>query len=127
MSCRCSLVAGFVLACLAGPLHASDWPQFRGPGGSATSTEKHLPAEWAANKNVAWTAKVPGYGWSSPIAWGDKVFITTAITDKQTKPSGFGGFGGFGGFAGGGRGGRGGGRGGFGGFGGFFPQPGQIL
>ena len=60
---------------------------------------KHLPAEWSTDKNVAWKAKLPGYGWSSPITWGDKVFVTTAVSSKQTKPGGFGGFGrgGFGG------------------------------
>lgn len=96
-----------------------EWPQFRGPNGSATSAEKQVPAEWGADKNVAWKAKLPGYGWSSPIVWGDKVFVTTAITDKQRKPAaGFGGPGGFGA-----------GRPGAGGAGGFRgrPQPGQIL
>jgi outer membrane protein assembly factor BamB len=82
----------------------ADWPQFRGPNGSATTTETGLPAEWGADKNVAWKVTVPGYGWSSPVVWGDKVFVTTAVTDKQSKPSG--GFGGMGG-----------GRGGPGGFG----------
>jgi outer membrane protein assembly factor BamB len=88
----------------------SDWPQFRGPGGSATTAEKGLPGEWGADKNIAWKTSVPGYGWSSPIVWGDKVFVTTAISDKQKKPTaGFGG-----GFGGGRPGGGGGGRGGFG-------------
>jgi len=100
------------------------WPQFRGPNGSATSTNKELPEEWSGDKNIAWKAKLPGYGWSSPIVWGDKVFVTTAVTDKQQKPSGMFGPGEFGG----GRGGPGGpGRGGPGGFRGGPPQPGQIL
>src|SRR5262245_42852386 len=90
---------------------AADWPQFRGPNGSATTAETGLPVEWGTDKNVAWKADVPGYGWSSPIVWGDKVVVTTAVSDKQQKPSG--GFGG--GFGGGGPGGGpGGGRGGFG-------------
>jgi len=91
--------------------YGGDWPQFRGPNGSATTTGKDLPVEWSADKNIAWKATLPGYGWSSPIIWGDKVFITTAVADKQKKPSGFGG--GFGGGRGGfGGGGPGGGRGG---------------
>jgi outer membrane protein assembly factor BamB len=114
---------------------AEDWPQFRGPNGSATSAGKELPDKWAADQNIAWKAKVPGYGWSSPIIWGDKVFVTTAITEKQRKPSG--GFGGRGpggdGAPGGGRpggdGAPGGGRPGGGRPGGFGapPQPGQIM
>ena len=67
---------------------AADWPQFRGPNGSATSTDRNLPVEWSADKNVAWKVTIPGYGWSSPVVWGDKVFVTTAITAKQVKPTG---------------------------------------
>jgi outer membrane protein assembly factor BamB len=77
---------------------ADDWPQFRGPNGSATSPDAQLPAEWGRDKNVAWKVKLPGYAWSCPVVWGDKVFVTTAVSDKQTKPNGsFGGFGGPGG------------------------------
>jgi outer membrane protein assembly factor BamB len=71
--------------------HGDEWPQFRGPNGTGFSSETKLPAEWAADKNVAWKVKVPGYGWSSPVVWGDKVFVTTAVSDKQTKPRAFGG------------------------------------
>jgi outer membrane protein assembly factor BamB len=104
----CLIVAG-----LAAGARAADWPQFRGPNGSATSTEKQLPTEWSKEKNVAWKAQLPGYGWSCPIVWGDKVFVTTAVSDKQKKPSG--GFGPGGGGFGGGGGGFGPGGGGFGG------------
>ncbi len=76
---------------------AGDWPQFRGPGGTAQSEEK-LPTDWAADKNVHWKIELPGTGWSSPVVWGDKVFVTTAVTDNQRKPQpmnfGGGGFGG---------------------------------
>src|SRR5262249_48933800 len=76
--------------------------------------------------NVQWKVKIPGVAWSSPVIWGDRVFVTTAITDKQTKPRpGFGG-GGFGGGAGFGGGRPGGGRppgGGGGGFGGMRDRP----
>jgi outer membrane protein assembly factor BamB len=114
---RASLIVcvGLCIAVPSGVGLADDWPQFRGPGASATSPEKQLPAEWGEGKNIAWKAKVPGYGWSCPIVWGDKVFVTAAVSDKQTKPSaGFGGFG-KGGF----------GKGGFGkggGFGGRMPD-----
>src|SRR5438105_4115335 len=74
---------------------AGDWPQFRGPGGSGLVADAKLPTEWSAEKNIAWKAKLDGYGWSSPIVWGDKVFVTTAVTENQQKPSGGpgGGFG----------------------------------
>ncbi len=119
---------GFSVACLSA-MAGDDWPQFRGPNGSATSTEKQVPDKWGSDKNIAWKAKLPGYGWSSPIVWGDKVFLTTAVSDKQRKPqAGFGGPGEFGGGPPGGRG-SGGGRPGGGGPGMFpgFAPPGQIL
>src|SRR5713101_10203172 len=106
------------------------WPQFRGPNGAGLADESKPPSEWGADKNVQWKAAIPGVAWSSPIVWADKVFVTTAVTDKQTKPQaggGFGGMGGFGGGPGGGRGQPGGfGRGGRGGFGGP-PQIGQLM
>ncbi len=85
------------LVCLAAA-QAGDWPQFRGPGGTGLSDESKLPVTWGADKNVVWKVKVPGVAWSSPIVWGDKIFVTTAITDKQEKPKPFGGFPGGGGF-----------------------------
>lgn len=110
---------------------AGEWPQFRGPGGGAQIDGK-LPTEWAADKNVQWKIALPGFGWSSPVVWGDKVFVTTAVTDNQRKPQGMdfgGGFGkGKGGPPGDGKGkdgppGGGKGKGGPGGFGGRGPQP----
>lgn len=87
----------------------ADWPQFRGPTGDGVTQETSLPSEWAADKGIKWKAKIPGYAWSCPVVWGDKVFLTTAVSEKQTKPSMRGGFGG-GGFGGGGGGGFGGRR-----------------
>src|SRR5262245_12829582 len=93
-----ALALGALVPAAAG---GGDWPQFRGPGGNGLSAEP-IPAEWGPDKNVAWKVEVPGAAWSCPIVSGDKVFVTTAITDNQRKPSGgFGG--GFGGPPGGGR------------------------
>jgi outer membrane protein assembly factor BamB len=47
-----------------------------------------LPSEWGSDKNVLWKVTIPGSGWSSPIVWGDKVFVTTAITDSPAPPAG---------------------------------------
>jgi outer membrane protein assembly factor BamB len=57
---------------------AENWPGFRGPGGQGHSSEVELPLEWNEKKNVAWVAAIPGEGWSSPIVWNDRVFVTTA-------------------------------------------------
>lgn len=63
---------------LAASVSAENWPQWRGPGGQGISTEKQLPTEWAPNKNIAWKTELPS-GHSSPIVWGDRIFVTAAI------------------------------------------------
>ena len=61
------------------------WPQFRGHAGRAVSAIDTLPTKWSTTINVAWRTDVPGRGWSSPIVWGDQVFVTTAISAKAFK------------------------------------------
>ena len=58
---------------------AANWPQWRGPDGSGISTEKNLPAAWTPTTNIKWKAAIPGRGHSSPIVWGNRVFVTTAV------------------------------------------------
>jgi outer membrane protein assembly factor BamB len=55
---------------------AETWPQWRGPRGTGLSGETGLPAEWSRDKNIAWKAPLGGLGVSSPIVWGDRVFVT---------------------------------------------------
>jgi len=57
----------------------SNWPQWRGPEGSGVSAERNLPVEWGEAKNVRWKTPLPGKGHSSPVVWGKRVFVTTAI------------------------------------------------
>ena len=63
---------------VAVPLHAENWPRFRGPTGQGISTEKALPLTWSAESNIIWKTEVPGQSWSSPVVWGDRVFLTTS-------------------------------------------------
>jgi len=58
---------------------AANWPQWRGPGGTGVSAEKNLPAEWGPAKNIKWKSAIAGRGHSSPVVWGNKIFLTTAI------------------------------------------------
>src|SRR5688572_26749457 len=112
MLLRSSFLVALALGCAATLFAADDWPQFRGPSGNAVGSGERLATEWNSEKNIAWKAKIPGFAWSQPIVWGDKILVTTAITENQQKPrAGGGGFGGFGGPGGQGGGGR---RGGFG-------------
>ncbi|MBI4603388.1 MAG: PQQ-binding-like beta-propeller repeat protein [Planctomycetes bacterium] len=61
------------------------WPQFRGPGSRGVSEEAGLPEEWSREKNVVWKAPVPGRGWSSPVVWGGRVFVTTAVSEGDEE------------------------------------------
>ena len=67
------------LALLATTVGAANLPQMRGTGGTGVSTEKNLPAEWTPTKNIKWKTPIAGRGHSSPVVWGNKVFLTTAI------------------------------------------------
>jgi outer membrane protein assembly factor BamB len=88
-----SAVAVSVCAIILPVLQGNDWPQFRGPNGSGVS-ESPLPTEWALEKNIKWKASMAGVGWASPVIVGKQVFIATAISEKQVKPTAGGGFGG---------------------------------
>jgi len=60
-----------------------NWPQWRGPGGLGISESTNYADEWSAEKNVAWKTAVPGRGHSSPVIWGDRIFLTTSIEKDQ--------------------------------------------
>jgi len=63
----------------------ANWPQWRGPAGQGISTEKNLPTTWTATKNIKWKTPIEGLGHSSPIVWGKKIFLTTAL-DGEVIP-----------------------------------------
>ncbi|MHC4879652.1 MAG: outer membrane protein assembly factor BamB family protein [Planctomycetota bacterium] len=54
----------------------ADWPQFRGPGGNGTAAEALPPVTWSDSENIVWKTPLPGRGASSPIVWGDRIFLT---------------------------------------------------
>ncbi len=61
------------------------WPQFRGPQGAGVLADGKLPTSWTTKDNVAWSAEVQGRGWSSPVAWDNTVFLTSAISGGKFK------------------------------------------
>ena len=63
----------------------ANWPQFRGPGARGIAEFPDIPDTWSATKNVAWKTDLPGRGWSSPIVWGDRVFLTTVINKGKLE------------------------------------------
>src|SRR5947208_2367448 len=62
-------------------LSAANWPQFRGPQASGLDTNAPAPVQWEVEKgeNIRWQATLPGLGHSSPILWGERVYVTTAV------------------------------------------------
>ncbi len=65
-----------LLAVLALPTLAADWAQFRGPGGSGVSDAKGTPLNWSDTTGIVWKTDLPGPGTSSPIVFGNKIFLT---------------------------------------------------
>jgi hypothetical protein len=64
-----------------------NWPQWRGPLSSGVAPHGDPPTEWSETKNVKWKIKVPGDSTATPIIWGDKIFLTTAVeTEKEGEP-----------------------------------------
>ncbi|MCF7974978.1 MAG: PQQ-like beta-propeller repeat protein, partial [Phycisphaerae bacterium] len=71
-----SLLAFLPLTISAKMVSAGNWPQFRGPGGRGVSDETELPSQWSETQNLKWKISLPGPGSSSPIVYGDRLFIT---------------------------------------------------
>jgi outer membrane protein assembly factor BamB len=69
----------------ADPKPEDTWPGFRGHEMSGVAPAAKVPDRWSATENVKWAAPIAGHGWSSPIVWGDTVFVTSAISGKPFK------------------------------------------
>lgn len=73
-----------VVAIAAGPrsVFAENWPQWRGPQGTGVSAESNLPTKWSDETGLAWKAKLPEWGRSTPVVWNDAVFVTSEAGGK---------------------------------------------
>jgi outer membrane protein assembly factor BamB len=76
------LLAGVLTAGLPASA-AVNWPQFRGPTGDGISQETGLPVTWSESEHVGWKTAVHGKAWSSPVIWGNQVWLTTAPEDGK--------------------------------------------
>ncbi|HEY6167139.1 MAG TPA: PQQ-binding-like beta-propeller repeat protein [Verrucomicrobiae bacterium] len=79
----------FAVVCLlclfvANSSRAGNWPAWRGPLGTGICEEKNLPTKWSATENVKWRIALPEAGNSTPIVWGDRVFVTQAVGARRT-------------------------------------------
>jgi outer membrane protein assembly factor BamB len=69
---------------LSGSCAAENWPCFRGPSRQGVTASTALPVKWSATENVRWKVAIPGAAWSSPIVWGDRIFLTAADDGGQS-------------------------------------------
>lgn len=70
-------------AALAAEISSENWANWRGPNVNGTSTSAQPPVTWSEEENVKWKVPIPGSGSSSPIIWGDKLFLLTAVPVEQ--------------------------------------------
>jgi outer membrane protein assembly factor BamB len=73
----------------AAKAEAENWPQWRGPARNGISTEKNLPVKWTRTENVAWKLAMPALSGSTPVIWGDRIFLNVAdaLPDTGTAPT----------------------------------------
>jgi len=72
------------LPCLSSGLRAFDWPNWRGPSFDGVSPEKSLPLKWSRTENVRWRVPLAERGNSTPILWGDRIYLTQPL-EKQNR------------------------------------------
>jgi outer membrane protein assembly factor BamB len=69
-------------ATLSAAVIADNWPQWRGPSLNGISTEKNLPIKWTTEENITWKLAMPSWTGSTPIIWGENIFLNTADGDE---------------------------------------------
>ncbi|MGW8316771.1 MAG: outer membrane protein assembly factor BamB family protein [Bacteroidales bacterium] len=79
--------ATFLMAALLGTACTTNWPQYRGPDQNLVVTQANLPSEWGDDENIRWSTGIDGDSWSSPVVWGNKIFVTAAVPVKVNPPA----------------------------------------
>jgi outer membrane protein assembly factor BamB len=64
---------------------AANWPAWRGPFGTGVCLETNLPLRWSTNENVRWRTALPERGNSTPVIWGERVFVTQAVEKEHSR------------------------------------------
>lgn len=87
------MMLAFTVFCLlvAAVPAASDWPHWRGPNRNGLVDGANPPVEWSEGKNIRWKTPIPGMGHATPVVWGERIFVQTAVmTDKIAADAGRG-------------------------------------
>jgi outer membrane protein assembly factor BamB len=66
---------------------STDWPRWRGPTADGIADDRPLAIRWSRTENVIWSAELPGWGTSSPVVFGDRVFVTTEVRGEGQRKS----------------------------------------
>src|SRR5687767_13102702 len=77
------LSASLCLGAASLPRAGDHWPQFRGPTGQGLTDSTGVPLNWSETQNVKWKTPIHGRSWSSPVIWGNQVWLTTATEDGR--------------------------------------------
>ncbi len=85
-SARAAASVALVLLAPPSRLVAQNWPQWRGPSSQGVSAESGLPTRWSATGDIAWKVPLAGTGTSSPIVWGDRIFVTSQVGQAPVAP-----------------------------------------
>ena len=86
---RQKAVGLLMVLCGAGVLFAQNWPQWRGPLMTGEAPAGNPPVAWSETENIAWKTAIPGAGHATPVVWGHRVFVLTAVPDEAAvvKPA----------------------------------------
>lgn len=74
-----------VVVAASAPLLAENWPSWRGPGGMGISVDAAAPIRWTKTEHVRWRVELPEPGNSTPVVWGDRVFVTQALAKQNRR------------------------------------------
>ena len=70
-----------------GDLRADHWPNWRGPDNDGVARQEQLPIVWSESKNLAWKLPLPGKAGSTPVIWGDRLFLTSPKNNQHNQIS----------------------------------------
>lgn len=79
----CALLVGGLLGAEKSPEYLNSWPQWRGPTANGVAPAGNPPVEWSETRNIAWKVALPGKGHSTPIIWGNQIFIQAAVETEK--------------------------------------------
>ncbi len=80
---RCVWLSVFALPLFLTSLRADNWPQWRGPSGDGVSRETGLPVHWSESQGIRWKIKLPEWGTSTPAIWGNAIFVTSHVENRD--------------------------------------------